>query len=82
MLIKNRKSSDIVSSEVTPYEVYQSRRKFIKGTAGVLMASAATTMSNLLSPAHAAAGKRLDYKANSRFSTDEGLTPFDDVTTR
>lgn len=81
MLIKTRKSSDIVSSEITPYEVYQSRRKFIKGTAGLLLASAATSMSSLLSPAHAAANKSLNYKKNSPFNTDEELTPFDDVTT-
>ncbi|MEJ2142127.1 MAG: protein-methionine-sulfoxide reductase catalytic subunit MsrP [Gammaproteobacteria bacterium] len=81
MLIKNREPSDIVSSEITPYEVYKSRRKFIKGTAGVLLASAASSMSGLISSAQAAVNKSLDYKKNNSFDTDEDLTPYDDVTT-
>lgn len=80
MLIKTRKSSDILSSEITPYEVYQSRRKFMKGTAGILLASTMASTS-LFSTAQAAVYKKLNFQKNPRFTTDEELTPYEDVTT-
>ncbi|MGD9391074.1 MAG: protein-methionine-sulfoxide reductase catalytic subunit MsrP [Thioalkalispiraceae bacterium] len=79
MLIK--KPSDIPSSEITPYEIYQSRRRFIKGTAGMLLAAAAGSATGLFAPAMAATGKKLDYNRNKQFQIDEELTPFEDVTT-
>lgn len=81
MHIKNRTSSDIAESEITPYEVYQSRRKFIKGSAGILLASTVSSMTGLLSSAHAAVKQKLDYTRSGRFNTDESLTPYEDVTT-
>lgn len=81
MLIKTRKSTDIASSEITPYEVYQSRRKFIKGSAGILLATAAASTTSLFSSAHAAISNKLNYNKGSQFNTTEDLTPFEDVTT-
>jgi sulfoxide reductase catalytic subunit YedY len=81
MLIKTSKTSDIVSSEITPYEIYQSRRKFIKGTAGILLASAATSVSSLLSSAHAAVNKKLNYTKDGDYKAVDELTPYKDVTT-
>ena len=81
MLIKTRKSSDVLSSEITPYEVYQSRRKFMKGTAGILLASTMASTTSLFSTAQAAVNKKLNFQKNSRYTTDEELTPYEDVTT-
>ena len=78
MLIK--KPSDISSSEITPYEVYQSRRRFIKGTAGILLAAATSSASGLFTTADAATNKKLIYSKDQRFKIDEELTPYKDVT--
>ena len=82
MLIKTRKQSDIASSEITPYEVYQSRRKFIKGSAaGLLLATTGASLTGLFNNAQAAVNKKLNFTQNSPFNTDEKLTPYEDVTT-
>lgn len=67
------KTTDLISeSEVTPYAIYQQRRRFIK--AGIAMA-AATAL-----PAIAEAKITLGKIAAGRFSTDEEKTPYKDVT--
>jgi len=79
MLIK--KPDDILSSEITPYEVYQSRRRFIKGSAGVLLAAATNTVGSLFTTADAATGNKLTYNKSKRFKIGDELTPFEDVST-
>lgn len=78
MLFQFKKKSDIPSSEITPYGVYQERREFLK-TAAFAGAIAATAPSMLLPrPAQASAfGPNL---TRGRFSTQEELTPYDAVT--
>jgi len=77
MLIK--KPSDIKSSEITSYDLYQSRRRFIKGTAGMLLAAAGSA-SSLWSTASAATASKLIYKKDNKFSIDEKMTSLEDVT--
>ncbi len=67
MLIK--KPPDIRSSEITPRHIYVSRRKFL--AAGAALAAF---------PGIAAAGTKLIGVQKGPFSTDEKVTPFDDVT--
>lgn len=67
------KTTDTISeSDVTPYAIYQQRRRFIK--AGIAMA-AATAL-----PFIAEAKITLGKVAAGRFSTDEEKTPYKDVT--
>jgi sulfoxide reductase catalytic subunit YedY len=80
MLIK--KSPDIKPSEITDKSVYLSRRRFIRGSVGTaLTASTLGAGVPLLWPRTASAAAKLDYKHNSRYSTDEPETPYEDVTT-
>jgi sulfoxide reductase catalytic subunit YedY len=81
-----RKSGGIPSSEITPYEVYLNRRKFI-GRAARFAVAAAVTPGSLAAcdlgqeaaaanPATAATGVR-----DASAGLQEELTPFEDVTT-
>ena len=63
----------ISESEVTPYEIYQQRRDFIK--TGIAMAAAAAF------PSIAESKLALGKYVSSSYSTDEEKTPFKDVTT-
>ncbi len=72
MLIRRHRSSDPRPSEITPREVYQRRRDFLR--TGVALGA------GLFLPASAVADSSLDYSPGP-FSTDEGLTPYEDVTT-
>ncbi len=63
----------ISESEVTPYEIYQQRRDFIK--TGIAMAAAAAF------PSIAESKLALGKYVSSAYSTDEEKTPFKDVTT-
>ncbi len=67
MLIK--KPPDIRASEITPSHIYVSRRKFL--AAGAALAAF---------PGLAPAGTKLTGVQKGPFSTDEKVTPFDDVT--
>jgi sulfoxide reductase catalytic subunit YedY len=81
MLIK--RPSDITSSEITPEAVYLNRREFIRASSGaaVGVALAGLGAASLASPAPAFAQQPLGELKKSPFSTDEKLTPYDDVTT-
>ena len=81
MLIK--RPSDITSSEITPEAVYLNRREFIRASSGaaVGVALAGLGAASLASPAPAFAQQPLGGLEKSPFSTDEKLTPYDDVTT-
>ncbi len=70
-----RRPPDIRPSEITPPEIYRSRRDFIRAAGGLALA-AGLGLDAL--DAHAAA--KLPG-APSPYSTDEALTPYKDVTT-
>ncbi|MFK5913466.1 MAG: protein-methionine-sulfoxide reductase catalytic subunit MsrP [Woeseiaceae bacterium] len=76
MLIK--KPQDILSSEITPPEIYQDRRRFMTSSIG-LTAAAATLLP--LSQARAGyGGKALNFNKNSKFNPNEDLTAYDKIT--
>jgi sulfoxide reductase catalytic subunit YedY len=80
MLIK--KSADVPSSEITPKNLYLSRRKFLAGTA-LAGAAAATGLGfrEFVSPSMTAdANAKIDGIKKSSFSTNETVTPYKDVT--
>lgn len=74
-----RYKNDVASSEITPQEVFQHRRNFIKEVgAGLLLAGA----SNLVTPLTAmAAGdrRRLTHYAKTSYGAGEKLTSYEDV---
>jgi methionine sulfoxide reductase catalytic subunit len=80
MLLK--RPEDLKYSEVTPWEVYLNRRKFLHGlgfAAGAAIASRG--VAELFSPSlRALAASQLDGVVKGPFSTDEKITPFKDVT--
>ena len=80
MLIK--KTSDIKSSEITPKDVYLSRRKFLTGAAiAGAAAVAGVGMHELEAPSVVAqADSKIDGIQKSQFSTTEKITPYKDVT--
>ncbi len=75
------KSNEIKPSEITPESVYRERRRFLRNTAGLVMAGAGGVVLPLR-PAEAGSGGRpLHGVKPGPFSTDEPLTPYEDVTT-
>ncbi len=83
MLIK--KPADIKPSEITPEPIYRERRKFMRGMIGTTIAGA--TLANFPglvlgkdTPSTTPGLKPLDAAKNSPYSTDEELTPYEDVT--
>jgi len=78
MLIRNR--PDLLPSEITPRDLYQRRREFLKA-AGVLAAATGFSAASLFGAAQPArAGARLPNLRKSAFSIAEEQTPFKDVT--
>lgn len=81
MLIK--KAADILSSEITPRNLYLNRRKFLAGAgiAGAAVAAAALGVRELSSPeATVQANSKIPGLQKSPFSTTETITPYKDVT--
>ena len=79
MLIK--KAEDIRSSEITPKSLYLSRRKFLAGAAAGAATAAAFSLREMITPsATALAGNKIAGIQKSSFSTDEKITPYQDVT--
>jgi sulfoxide reductase catalytic subunit YedY len=78
MLIK--RPVDIKPSEITDYSLYRQRRRFLKQSVqtAVAIAAAGILPVGLRNEAHAAFS--FDNIASGKFSTDEELTPFKDVT--
>lgn len=77
MLIK--KPTDIKSSEITDYDLFKSRRRFIQsGAALALGLNGLSANANI--PGTDADGKFLSLK-KSEFTVDEELTPYEAVTT-
>jgi len=78
LLIK--KSEEIRSSEITPQGLYQNRRKFLAGLA-VTAAAAGLGMKELFAPSPKAWGtEKIAGIQKSGFSTNERITPVNDVT--
>jgi sulfoxide reductase catalytic subunit YedY len=76
-----RKAAAILSSEITPTNVYMNRRRFLAGTAiaGATLASGAA-LRDMASPSSVAyAGNKIEGVKKSGFSTSETVTPFKDV---
>ena len=67
--------TDILPSEITPEALYRQRRRFLQGG---LALGASLLAGGLLGPAARAA---LEAPRNAAFSSDEALTPYEDVTT-
>ncbi|MBZ5668360.1 MAG: protein-methionine-sulfoxide reductase catalytic subunit MsrP [Acidobacteriia bacterium] len=80
MLIK--KAEEIRGSEITPKWLYVNRRRFLTGALGVTAgALAGRTLKELAWPAQRVmAGSKLNVARKSPFSTNEEVTPYDDVT--
>src|SRR6476660_2794730 len=79
MLIK--KPADIKSSEITPKELYLSRREFIVSTAAVTAGAAIWGLDTMRPAARAYAGEKLPNVKKSSYSTDEKQNSFKDITT-
>jgi sulfoxide reductase catalytic subunit YedY len=78
MLIK--RASDIKASEITDRKLYVERRRFLQTTSAALLAMAAGAVPGSFGPATAGAREKLEGVRKSPFSTDEPLTPYEDVT--
>src|ERR1700683_4200655 len=80
MLIK--KPADILSSEITPKNLYLNRRKCLAGAAAVgAVGIASLSVGKLVSPSTTAqADAKIDGIKKSSFSTNETITPYKDVT--
>ncbi len=78
MLIKIAKKYDVNESHVTDEALYINRRKFVQTSVSVAALTAIPALT-LLPRIESA---ELDFKSikKSKFSTDEELTPFDDIT--
>lgn len=74
MAITIKRATDIKPSEITPKSVYMDRRKFMSNT---LLTSSILATDAIL-PAWA---KRWPELSDSKYSTDETLTSYEDVTT-
>ena len=78
MLIKVVKKSDISEQHVTDESLYLNRRRFIQASASGAAIAAIPFMS--LYPVSGAAKLEFSSLKKSRYSTDEELTSFDDIT--
>jgi sulfoxide reductase catalytic subunit YedY len=78
MLIK--KPPDIKASEITDQKIYLERRQFLRVASTAALAVAAGVVPSLLAPSVTQAGEKLEAVRKSPLSTDEALTPYEDVT--
>jgi sulfoxide reductase catalytic subunit YedY len=71
----------IPSSEITPREVYEGRREFIK-LAGLGAIAGAAALSGIALPTQAAVPRRkIEKYARTAYGADEKLTSYEDITT-
>lgn len=77
MWFRKKQGWEIPESEVTDYQVYLNRRKFINGAAGL----AAASFMPFSYAAKEPAGQAFARAPGSDFSTDEKLTTYESVTT-
>jgi methionine sulfoxide reductase catalytic subunit len=76
------KKPDVLPSEITPYEVFEKRREFLKAAGFGLAATAAVSTGLLSLPARAADvkhGPKIGPFAKTAYGADEKLTSFEDV---
>ena len=78
MLIK--KPPDIKASEITDQKIYLERRQFLRVASTAALAVAAGVVPSLLAPSVTQAGEKLEAVRKSPLSSDEALTPYEDVT--
>ncbi len=77
MLIRVRRASAVLSSEITPPEVYRERRRFLVGSAAAVAGAALGG----LDPVQAQGkGEKLAGVVKGPFGTDDTLTRYEDVT--
>lgn len=80
-----RKQPDIIPSEITPREVFENRREFLKAAGFGLAATAAVSSGLIAMPAEAAPnvkhGPKIGGYKKTSFGADEKLTSFEDVAT-
>jgi sulfoxide reductase catalytic subunit YedY len=75
------RASDIKSSEITSKALYLDRRRFLQTAAtAALSIAAAGVAPGLTRPGYAQAREKLAGVQKSSLSTDEPLTPYDDIT--
>jgi sulfoxide reductase catalytic subunit YedY len=77
MLIKSR--ADILSSEITPKEIYFNRRQFMRGL-GATGAALIAGLGSTGSADTAAAGTKLQFRKSELSTQGEELTPLKDIT--
>jgi methionine sulfoxide reductase catalytic subunit len=76
------KQSDIIPSEITSKETFENRRTLIKAAGASLLTASGIFTGFISSSANAASGRqKINAYAKSKYSTDEKLTPYDDITT-
>jgi len=75
------KKSDIASSEITPREVFENRRDFIKTAGAGLIASAAIASGITPKQAQAAVPRQKLSFGKTAYGADEKLTSYEDITT-
>lgn len=80
MLIRVKRRSECSRSEVTPPEIYARRREFLRAGIGLGAGLAMGGLGWSASATAAPGGDKLEFDA-SEYSTDEALTPYDEVTT-
>ena len=71
---------DIKASEITDRKIYLGRRHFLRAASATALAMAAGVVPGLWAPGVTQAGEKLEGAHKSPFSTDEALTPYEDVT--
>ncbi len=75
------KQSDIIPSEITSKETFENRRTLIKAAGASLLTASGIFTGFINGSANAASGRqKINAYAKSKYSTDEKLTPYDDVT--
>ncbi len=80
MLIKTPKSWQLSESDATPENIYKDRRRFMKGTATLITGGIAGSLLGHDAFAAWVRGEKLPNVVQSKYTLDEKLTPFDDVT--
>ena len=80
-----RAQSDLLSSEITPPDIYRQRRSFLQqasaGTALGLLGAFGPAVSAAAPPSAQVPGQKLVIAGRSPFNTDEKPTPFSAITT-
>jgi sulfoxide reductase catalytic subunit YedY len=75
------KQSDIIPSEIASKETFENRRTLIKAAGASLLTASGICTGFINGSANAATGRqKINAYAKSKYSTDEKLTPYDDVT--